>query len=144
MWRAGRGGGVARFFKGWVGLGWAVGDRTWRPARGPRWLLSNNHSLFCIKPQFIPNPGKCLLRNDHRGPRLAKYDWGCANVLLGKLDQGGGGGGSIVLGAALDGVLLCFSIRLNANNLNLSGGRPLTPGDVFTLIKLGHFVKWYK
>ena len=32
-------------------------------------------SLFIyIKPQSIPAPGKCLLRNNHRGPRLAKYD----------------------------------------------------------------------
>ena len=27
-----------------------------------------------IKPQSLPAPGKDLLRNDHRGPRLAKYD----------------------------------------------------------------------
>ena len=45
-------------------------DFTWRTTRGSWWLLRNIY----IKPQSIPAPGKCLLRNDHRGPRLNMYD----------------------------------------------------------------------
>ena len=37
------------------------------------WLLRNIYIIY-IKLQCILTPGECLLRNDHRGPRLNKYD----------------------------------------------------------------------
>ena len=43
-------------------------DCTWH-RRGPWWLRN-----IYIKLQPIPAPGKCLLCNDDRGPRLNKYD----------------------------------------------------------------------
>ena len=57
-------------------------------SRGPWWLL---HNIY-IKPQSIPAPGKCLLRNDHRGPPLNKYDhprWSIFKKLASHLNHGG-------------------------------------------------------
>ena len=49
-----------------------TGRKEWSylASRGPWWLLRNIY----IKTQSIPSPGKCLLRSDHRGPRLNKYN----------------------------------------------------------------------
>ena len=41
---------------------------------GPRWLLCNNHCLPTYNPRLSRSLGQWLLRNDHRGPRLNKYD----------------------------------------------------------------------
>ena len=46
-----------------------------------------------INPQSIQSLEQCLLRNDHRGPRLAKYDQPCFLLLecAGHCLSGGGG-----------------------------------------------------
>ena len=45
-------------------------------SRGPRWLLHKNHYLSTQNPSLSQPLEKCLLHNDHRGPRLNKYDLG--------------------------------------------------------------------
>ena len=50
--------------------------RLYLASRRPWWLLRNIY----IKLQSIPDPGECLLHNDHCGLRTNKYDPRSATV----------------------------------------------------------------
>ena len=71
-------------------------DRTWRVmVYGDCYVII---SVYFIKPQSIPATLKCLLRNNHCRPRLAKYDQG-----------GGGVGGGWTEAYRVRNLIIAFS-----------------------------------